>query len=96
MSQAEKTTAALVAALGLVGGRPVSAWPDMGCDDDEGDWCVGLAKHSWDGPYYAVTAEDIETGDLPGMYEQIAILQGRERAEAFAAHLNALLNGGAP
>lgn len=95
MNAAEKTGAALVEAFDLTATKPVSAWPDMGCDDDDGDWCVGMAKHDWDGPYYAVAAEDIETGDLPGMYEQIAVLQGREKAEAFAAHLNALVNGGA-
>jgi hypothetical protein len=94
------TGEALLDALGLTGDTPVSAWPDFpdpdGCDDDEhGEWIVGVAKRDWGGPHYAVTAEDIEIGDTPGMYEEIAKVGGRKRAEALAAHLNAML-GRAP
>lgn len=91
------TGEALLRTLGVTGGKPVSAWPDTldWLEDDEcDDWVVGLAKHHCDGSYYAVTAEDIEVGDTPGVYEQIAMVRGRVRAQALAAHLNAL-NGAA-
>ena len=87
---------ALLVALDIKPGRPVSAWPDSGasCDDEDDDWIVGLARRSGDGAYYAVTAEDIDCDDMPAMWVEIAKVRGRRRAEALAVHLNAL-NGGA-
>jgi hypothetical protein len=91
-----RTGQALLRALGVMGRKPVSAWPGPGWtgDDKCDDWVVGLAKRDWDGPYYTFTDEDIEDGASPTLYEKMGTVRGRALAEALAAHLNAL-NGGA-
>lgn len=89
---------AILVALNIQPGRPVSAWPDnagFGDDDEDDDWIVGLAKHDFEGPYYAVTADHIEIGVNPYVYQEIARVRGRRGAEALAAHLNALSGGAA-
>ncbi len=91
-----KTAEALLAALGLTGDMPVSAWPEAGWPEEDEefdsmeDWVVGVAKYDWDGPYFQV-----RRGSTPGMWKEIATVTGQEVAEALAAHLNALL-GRAP
>lgn len=91
-----KTAEGLLAALGLTGDMPVSAWPDMGWPEDgeelDGmeEWIVGVARHDWDGPFFTV-----EPGEEPRVWTEIAKVNGEAVATALAAHLNALL-GRAP